>query len=318
MVSTYAYIVIGCVVLLAFAIVKINNWIEEKNETKKNELIHHIRQEVNNNSNQLSDLKSELANKENVKKLLCLIKSLGADTKEIDGNYKIKNIYQLSYEIDKRRNMISELENEICVIEKQAKIKETYSILRKKALYVFAAVVLIIIPAILYFLAVNSWKKSVEEFIYQLVNDNITKYSSQIDSDFYVSKLDTHFEIIKIDYYKYLNITEIVPVLELNANNQYVSKEKGSVVLREICDNFYYSDELSETIERFGSAHIIANGTVIEPDKSSVYVDRYSKYKSKNESKKFIPYSNLMIPYILYCIIILFVLRKKIRSVNPT
>ena len=177
---------------------------------------------------------------------------------------------------------------------------------------------MIIIPAILYFLAVNSWKKSVEEFIYQLVNDNITKYSSQIDSDFYVSKLDTHFEIIKIDYYKYLNITEIVPVLELNANNQYVSKEKGSVVLREICDNFYYSDELSETIERFGSAHIIANGTVIEPDKSSVYVDRYSKYKSKNESKKFIPYSNLMIPYILYCIIILFVLRKKIRSVNPT
>lgn len=318
MVSTYAYIVIGCVVLLVFVIVKINNWIEEKNETKKNELIHHIRQEVNDNSNQLSDLKSELANKENVKKLLCLIKSLGADTKEIDGNYKIKNIYQLSYEIDKRRNMISELENEICVIEKQAKIKETYSILRKKALYVFAAVVLIIIPAILYFLAVNSWKKSVEEFIYQLVNDNITKYSSQIDSDFYVSKLDTHFEIIKIDYYKYLNITEIVPVLELNANNQYVSKEKGSVVLREICDNFYYSDELSETIERFGSAHIIANGTVIEPDKSSVYVDRYSKYKSKNESKKFIPYSNLMIPYILYCIIILFVLRKKIRSVNPT
>ena len=318
MVSTYAYIVIGCVVLLAFVIVKINNWIEEKNETKKNELIHHIRQEVNNNSNQLSDLKSELANKENVKKLLCLIKSLGADTKEIDGNYKIKNIYQLSYEIDKRRNIISELENEICVIEKQAKIKEAYSILRKKALYVFAAVVLIIIPAILYFLAVNSWEKSVEEFIYQLVNDNITKYSSQIDSDFYVSKLDTHFEIIKIDYYKYLNITEIVPVLELNANNQYVSKEKGSVVLREICDNFYYSDELSETIERFGSAHIIANGTVIEPDKSSVYVDRYSKYKSKNESKKFIPYSNLMIPYILYCIIILFVLRKKIRSVNPT
>lgn len=318
MVSTYAYIGIGCVVLLAFVIVKINNWIEEKNETKKNELIHHIRQEVNNNSNQLSDLKSELANKENVKKLLCLIKSLGADTKEIDGNYKIKNIYQLSYEIDKRRNIISELENEICVIEKQAKIKEAYSILRKKALYVFAAVVLIIIPAILYFLAVNSWKKSVEEFIYQLVNDNITKYSSQIDSDFYVSKLDTHFEIIKIDYYKYLNITEIAPVLELNANNQYVSKEKGSVVLREICDNFYYSDELSETIERFGSAHIIANGTVIEPDKSSVYVDRYSKYKSKNESKKFIPYSNLMIPYILYCIIILFVLRKKIRSVNPT
>ena len=318
MVSTYAYIVIGCVVLLAFVIVKINNWIEEKNETKKNELIHHIRQEVNNNSNQLSNLKSELANKENVKKLLCLIKSLGADTKEIDGNYKIKNIYQLSYEIDKRRNIISELENEICVIEKQAKIKEAYSILRKKALYVFAAVVLIIIPAILYFLAVNSWKKSVEEFIYQLVNDNITKYSSQIDSDFYVSKLDTHFEIIKIDYYKYLNITEIVPVLELNANNQYVSKEKGSVVLREICDNFYYSDELSETIERFGSAHIIANGTVIEPDKSSVYVDRYSKHKSKNESKKFIPYSNLMIPYILYCIIILFVLRKKIRSVNPT
>ena len=142
MVSTYAYIVIGCVVLLAFVIVKINNWIEEKNETKKNELIHHIRQEVNNNSNQLSDLKSELANKENVKKLLCLIKSLGADTKEIDGNYKIKNIYQLSYEIDKRRNIISELENEICVIEKQAKIKEAYSILRKKALYVFAAVVL--------------------------------------------------------------------------------------------------------------------------------------------------------------------------------
>lgn len=318
MVSTYAYIVIGCVVLLVFVIVKINNWIEEKNETKKNELIHHIRQEVNDNSNQLSDLKSELANKENVKKLLCLIKSLGADTKEIDGNYKIKNIYQLSYEIDKRRNIISELENEICVIEKQAKIKEAYSILRKKALYVFAAVVLIIIPAILYFLAVNSWKKSVEEFIYQLVNDNITKYSSQDDSDFYESKLDTHFEIIKIDYYKYLNITEIVPVLELNANNQYVSKEKGSVVLREICDNFYYSDELSETIERFGSAHIIANGTVIEPDKSSVYVDRYSKYKSKNESKKFIPYSNLMIPYILYCIIILFVLRKKIRSVNPT
>ena len=318
MVSTYAYIVIGCVVLLVFVIVKINKWIKEKSETKKNELIHHIRQEVNNNSNQLSDLKSELANKENVKKLLCLIKSLGADTKEIDGNYKIKNIYQLSYEIDKRRNIISELENEICVIEKQAKIKEAYSILRKKALYVFAAVVLIIIPAILYFLAVNSWKKSVEEFIYQLVNDNITKYSSQIDSDFYVSKLDTHFEIIKIDYYKYLNITEIAPVLELNANNQYVSKEKGSVVLREICDNFYYSDELSETIERFGSAHIIANGTVIEPDKSSVYVDRYSKYKSKNESKKFIPYSNLMIPYILYCIIILFVLRKKIRSVNPT
>ena len=321
MVSTYAYIVIGCVVLLAFVIVKINNWIEEKNETKKNELIHHIRQEVNNNSNQLSDLKSELANKENVKKLLCLIKSLGADTKEIDGNYKIKNIYQLSYEIDKRRNMISELENEICVIEKQAKIKEAYSILRKKALYIFAAVVLIIIPAILYFIAVNSWKKSVEEFVYQLVNDNITKYSSQDDSDFYESKLEKYYDITEINYYKLDNVIEIVPVLKLYANNRYVDKDEGSVVLRELCDSYYsYTNKIPEEICKFGGTHIVANGTIIEPNGSKVFVDRYAKevkyFIVPAKSKKFTPYLYLIMPYIIYCVVLFLICRKNIRSVD--
>ena len=319
MVSTYAYIVIGCVVLFVFVIVKINNWIEEKNETKKNELIHHIRQEVNDISNQISDLKSELATKENVKKLLCLIKRLGADTEEIDGNYKIKIIYQLSYEIDKRRNMISELENEICVIEKQAKIKEAYSILRKKALYVFAAVVLIIIPAILYFIAVNSWKKSVEEFVYQLVNDNITKYSSQDDSDFYESKLEKYYDITEINYYKLDNVIEIVPVLKLYAKNRYVDKDEGSVVLRELCDSyFFYTNKIPEEICKFGGTHIVANGTIIEPDGSKVFVDRYANevkyFIVPAESKKFMPYSYLIIPYIIYCVFLFFLCRKKYKE----
>lgn len=192
----------------------------------------------------------------------------------------------------------------------------------KRICCIILSCIAISIPIVVYYSMVDNWNDSVEKYVYQLVSDNITKYSLQNDSDFFESKLDSDFKITDINYYKHSNTIEIVPVLQLHATNQYVSRDKGSVVLRELCDSFYDSKEIPDNIKKFGGTHIIANGTIIEPDESTVSVDRYSKYLQYSiitaESKKFTPYSYLIIPYIIYCVFVLNALRLKIRSVNPT
>lgn len=199
--------------------------------------------------------------------------------------------------------------------------KEYEKSISKRFFCIILSCIAAAIPIVVYYLAVDNWKDSVETYVYQLVSDNITKYSSQDDSDYYESKLEKYYEITEINYYKLDNVIEIVPVLKLYANNRYVDKDEGSVVLRELCDSYYfYTNKIPEEICKFGGTHIVANGTIIEPDGSKVFVDRYANevkyFIVPAESKKFIPYSYLIIPYIIYCVVLFLVCRKNIRSVD--
>ena len=229
--------------------------------------------------------------------------------KEID-DYIIKNAYELILPtVEKKKENIISAKEKIEEIKKVA--EKSYN--RKHRLFWVLLPFLILIPIIAYEIAAFSWTAQAEKYVYDYVNDQLSKTWR-----YEKINISKGYRINNVTYYESNYSVYISPQITLYSDLDFISKTEASLITFDLCNT---NTDFNESIEKpsspfftFGVKDVgITGGTTIILSNGEKKV---TDATIPNGCTPLSPYCPplLIVIYIIYIIIIIIIYRKKIKN----